>query len=368
MLLRGRFIDRLAGSAGGLVLGLGLLWSSAAAADLAAGAGPRLAEVLQSGQATALALTWTIGRPGEPLDKLRLDGGSASLQHCEGTACESVGATLTLTAGQGGQLLSGLRAAELPRLRSAEAGAREAADRRLDLLLAGGATLGRWQLDRAEWPTPPDGYGLAEFLDELAHKLRQSGKARPPVAIPSTVADLEALRVQLRLTPRARPGGLLTIEHGLVRVTPAEGSLPRSPLPRPFERPLSPGEAQQLVVALQAAQLDKLDEVVPKRAAPAIGDDDGRLATFHLWPAEPAVAKDSGPAARARPPRGPGVELGAGPKTAPLAAAEPRGIERYLADLMRSSAQPLFQELVTLLLAEPPPARSGRGATPARPR
>ncbi len=65
MLLRGRFIDRLAGSAGGLVLGLGLLWSSAAAADLAAGAGPRLAEVLQSGQATALALTWTIGRPGE---------------------------------------------------------------------------------------------------------------------------------------------------------------------------------------------------------------------------------------------------------------------------------------------------------------
>ena len=52
-----------------------------------------------------------------------------------------------------------------------------------------------------------------------------------------------------------------------------------------------------------------------------------------------------------------------------LAPSTVGGIERYLADLMRSSAQPLFQELVALLLAEPPPpARSGRGAAPAHPR
>lgn len=351
---------------GGLLLGLELLWPAAAAADLTAGAAPRLAEALQRGQAAALTLTWTMGREGEAVDKLRIDGGSASLQHCEAAGCAAVGAPLTLTAGQGGQLLSVLRAAELPRLRSAEVGARAAADRRLELLLAGGpgaAPLGLWQLDRAEWPTPPDGYGPAEFLDELARTLRQSVKTRPPVPIPTTVAELQELRVQLRLTPRSRPGGLVTIERGLVHVAPAEGSLPRSPLPRPFERPLTPSEEEQLVSALQAAQLDKLDQVVPRRVAPAIGDDDGRLVTLHLWRAEPVAAKDAGPASRTRPPatRGSVPELASGPKTAPSSPAEPRfeprGIERYLADLLRSPAQPLCQKLVELLLADPPPAR-----------
>lgn len=359
-LLHGRFTDRLAGYAGGLLLGLGLLWPTAAAAELASGAAPRLAEALQRGQAAALALTWTMGREGEAVDKLRIDGGSASLQRCEAAGCAAVGAPLTLTAGQGGQLLSVLRAAELPRLRSAEVGARATADRRLELGLAGGpgaAALGLWQLDRAEWPTPPDGYGAADFLDELARTLRQSAKTRQPVPIPTTVAELQELRVQLRLTPRSRPGGLLTIEHGLVHVAPAEGSLPRSPLPRPFERPLTSSEAEQLVSALQAAQLDKLDQVVPRRAAPAIGDDDGRLVTLHLWRAEPAAVKDAVPTGRARPTakREPVSE-----PTLPAPAAprfEPRGIERYLADLLRSPAQPLCHKLVELLLAEPPPAR-----------
>lgn len=345
------------------MLGLGLLWPAAAAAELASGAAPRLAEALQRGQATAFALTWTMGREGEAVDKLRIDGGSASLQHCEASGCAAVGAPLTLTAGQGGQLLSVLRAAELPRLRSAEVGARAAADRRLELGLAGGpgAALGLWQLDRAEWPTPPDGYGAADFLDELARTLRQSAKTRQPVPIPTTVAELQELRVQLRLTPRSRPGGLLTIEHGLVHVAPAEGSLPRSPLPRPFERPLTPSEAEQLVSALQAAQLDKLDQVVPRRAAPAIGDDDGRLVTLHLWRAEPAAVKDAVPTGRARPTAKREPVSAPGPKTIPPAPAEqrfePRGIERYLADLLRSPAQPLCQKLVELLLAEPPPAR-----------
>ena len=366
MLLRGRFTDRLAGYVSGLVLGLGLLWPAAAAAELTAGAAPRLAEALQRGQAAALALTWTMGREGEAVDKLHIDGGSASLQHCAASGCAAVGSPLTLTAGQGGQLLSVLRAAELTRLRSAEVGERAAADRRLELRLAGGpgaAPLGLWQLDRADWPTPPDGYGPAEFLDELARQLRQSAKIRQPVPIPTTVAELQELRVQLRLTPRTRPGGLVTIEHGLVRVAPAEGSLPRSPLPRPFERPLTQGEEEQLLGALQAAQLDKLDQVVPRRTAPAIGDDDGRLVTLHLWRAEPAAAREVGPAGPARPTgkRGPSPELAPGPKTAPTAPTElrfePRGIERYLADLLRSPAQPLCQKLVGLLLADPPPAR-----------
>ncbi len=364
----------LVGWLAGVVLGAGL-WPGAASAQLPATAASPLNTVLRDGQGEAVKLTWTIGRPGAATDLLHIDWGQATLQHCDPPvesappACAAVGSPLTLTAGQRGQLVSVLRAAELPILRTADADARAAADRTLELAVtAGGATksIGRWQLARSDWPNPPDGYGLASYLDELAQKLRRMAQVRPPVAIPSTVAELAELRVQLRLTPRARPGGLVTIEHGLVHVVPAEGSLPRSPQPGPWERPLQAGEGEQLVKALQAAQLDRLDQVVTKRAAPAIGDSDGRVATLHLMRAEPLEEKAAGGKALSR--SGPPA-----PRPTPVVTTgglreEPRGLERYLTDLMRSPAQPLLGQLVELLLAPPPVAapRAGKAKPPER--
>ena len=374
-LRRRRVTDALVGWLAGITLSAGLLVPLAASAEISAATAAPLNTVLQSGQAEAVKLTWTLGRPGEALELLRIDGGRATLQRCEpaGEApaqagCAAVGAPLTLTPGQRGQLVSVLRAAELPSLRTADPDARAAADRALELAVAASprtTTIGRWQLARSDWPTPPDGYGLASYLDELAQKLRRGAQTRPPVAIPSTVAELAELRLQLRLTPRARPGGLVTIEHGLVHVTPAEGSLPRSPPPPAWERPLQPSEAEQLVKSLQAAQLDHLDQVVAKRAAPAIGDSDGRLATLHLMRAEPVVSIDASPpktTSRLSDQPAPKPN-GSAPATAPL-REEPRGVERYLTDLMRSAAQPLLSQLVELLLA-PPPAPAPRARKPS---
>jgi hypothetical protein len=159
--------------------------------------------------------------------------------------------------------------------------------------------------------------------------VQRSAQARPLVPVPTTVQELQGLRVQLRITPRTRPGGVVSIENGLVHVTPAEGSLPRSPQPRSFERPLLDSEQEDLIKVLQAAQLDQLDAVVPKRAAPAIGDDDGRLAALHLIPEGKQPLR-----------------------------VEPRGIERYLADLLRSPARPLCEKLIDMLLASPPAVAS----------
>lgn len=374
MLRRGCLACSLAGGLAGVLLAAGPLLPSAAAAEMSAEAARRLQAVLQAGQVETLKLAWTMGREEAGSESLRIDGGRATLLRCEPSPelpanspanpspnlapnlapaaatherCRALGVPLGLTAGQREQLMSALRSADLPHLRSADADVRAAADRRLELEGAA-APLGRWQLSRSEWPTPPDGYGLAEFFDELAHKLRQGATARPPVSIPTTVAELAALRVQLRLTPRTRPGGLVTIEHGLVHVTPAEGSLPRSPPPRPWERPLDKSEEEQLVRALQAAQLEQLDQQVPKRGAPAIGDEDGRLATLHLLRADPAAAPS-------------GRKPASSVSDADPVRVEPRGIERYLADLMRSPARPLCQQLIELLLAEPP-AAAARGA------
>jgi hypothetical protein len=318
------------------------------AAQLPAESAERLAEALQAGPADALRLTWAIGRSDEAHHRLLVEGGRASLLACsDPAACQPLGTAVALSAGQRAQLMSVLRAADLPHLRSADPDSLAAADRALEVTLESpGASPGepprqpahgRWQLPRSEWPLPPppDGYGVAEFLDELARTVRKAAQVRPPVPVPTTVSELQAVRLQLRLTPRTRPGGLVTIENGLVHVTPAEGSLPRLPLPRPFERPLAPGEQEALLQVLQAAQLDKLDEVVPKRATPAIGDDDGRLAALHLIPQGKQPLR-----------------------------LEPRGIERYLSDLMRSPARPLCEKLVELLLT--PPAASARPARSAR--
>lgn len=355
MLRRRRPVAGLAGGILGLLLGPGGSLAPAAAAELPAAVAQRLTTVLQSGQVDALKLVWTMGRQAEAHEQLQLDHGRATLQRCApqteaaaAPSCQAVGTPLVLTPGQREQLISALRSADLPHLRSADADARATVDRGLELLNPDSTTpLSRWQLSRSDWPTPPDGYGLAEFFDELGRKLKQTATARQPVPIPTTVAELDALRVQLRLTPRTRPGGLVTIEHGLVRVTPTEGSLPRSPPPRPWERPLSASEGEQLVSALQAAHLDELDQRVPKRAAPAIGDDDGRLATLHLLRAEPVLATLPQGSKAER-------ELSRELPATDTVRVEPRGIERYLTDLMRSSAQPLCQKLVALLLADPP--------------
>jgi hypothetical protein len=293
-----------------------------AAQPIAVGASAKaLTEALRDDSATSLRLTWTLG-PGQ---RLEIDAGSAALLRCgdgEPSACTAVGTTLSLSAGERAQLVSRLRASELAGLHSSEAA--QESDRALGLS-SGARALGSWRLPRADWPTPPDGYGLPDYLDDLGRRIKQASEARKPVAVPRTVDELRALRVQVKLEPRRRPGGLLVIEGGTLRLQPQEGFVPRSPAPRPTGRPLLPAEEQQLLLQLQAAQLETLEAQVEKRAEPAIGDDDGRLLTLHLMPAEHS----------------------------PAALGQPRGLQRYVADLRRSPAAPLVDLLVSWLTAAP---------------
>jgi hypothetical protein len=295
-----------------------------------AGANPalqRLQSALLSDDAE-VTVTWEIGPPSGPRAQLRIEGGRAQLRDCPpGGACTEVAAQRPLTAGQKARLLSGLRAAGLPTLRSAgpESGT---PDRSLAVALAG-AQAGTWRLPRADWPAPPGGdtEGLAAFLDELADGLRRQATARRPLPVPRSAAELARIQLKVRLLPRERPGGVLSLVHGVASITPEEGTQPRTPRPTPWQRKLSEAEQEALAQALAAADLDRLEEQVPRREAPAIGDSDGRLLTLHLLP-----LLDEGEA-----------------------AGQPRGLQRYLADLLRSPARPLFDRLLALLLE--PPAR-----------
>lgn len=317
-----------------------VLLAGAALAPVAARASGGAAAIqgaLQAGDADALTLTWTRGRPDAVHTELRIAAGKAVLRRCTaggaGASCTEVGTSQALSGGQKEQLLSGLRAAGFATLRTSDADAVALADRGLEVAVRG-APAGTWQLPRGEWPAPPDGYGAAEFLDDLGTRIEQAASARQPVAVPRTLDELQRVRVQLRLSPRRSPGGVVVVERGTAQVTPEEGSLPRVPRPRPFSRALTPGEQAELLAALQAAGLETLDTQVPRRAQPAVDDADGRVATLHLLPLD-----------------------GEADKGAPL----PRGCERYLADFQRSPAAPLLNQLVGWVTS-PPPA-TGKAAS-----
>lgn len=310
-----------------------------AAATEGAAALQRLNRALVGEQVDALRLVWTGGVPGAgAYRRLRIESGKATLERCD-ASCQQVGAALALSGGERAQLISRLRSAELGALRDSE---QETPDRQLEIAVEG-AAIGHWKLARADWPAPPDGYGVADYLDELAKRIEKGASARSAVAVPATAAELGSLRLQLRVQPRNRAGGLVVVEAGKLRVTPEEGSLARTPRPRPFERPLSSDEQSQLIANLKAARLDELDGLVPKRGQPAIGDEDGRVATLHLMPADGGSA-----------------------------TGNPRGYERYLTDLSRSPASALVGQLLGFLVTESsqraaqtaaaPRSLSGRGA------
>lgn len=311
-----------------LVFSILFTWALTLAAPgtlLAAPTLQALQESLVRGQADGLSLsmTWEIGLPGAPRRALQisLDGGSAELAGCP---------PLTLTAGQRDRLLSGLRSANVATLRGLPREQTGRADRTLTLR-ARGAQVGAWTLPRADWPAAADDGGLAAFLDELAERIERGAAARRPLPVPRTLAELDGVRLKLHLAPARAPGGVLLIERGVASVTPEEGLKARHPPPAPWQRPLSEEERERLLRGLQAAGLDHLEEAVPARAAAAIGDTDGRVATLHLLPPE----EGGGGGGR-------GVQ------------GQPRGLKRFLADLQRSPAQPLIDQLVQLV--EVPPA------------
>lgn len=312
-------------------VGLCLALSGPLSAAAQPAAGPKsLADVLRDDSAATLRLSWSLSQG----QRLEIEAGSASLIRCsepESARCAKVGAPLLLSAGERAQLVSRLRASDLGSLASSETP--QPSDRSL-LLWQGSRQLGGWRLSRGDWPTPPDGQALPEFLDDLGRRIQQASEARRPIAVPQSLEELRALRLQLRLEPRRRPGGLVVIEGGKLRVQPAEGFVPRSPAPRPSVRGLSLQEEQQLLSLLTQAQLDTLEQRVEAREEPAIGDDDGRLLTLHLMPSE-----------------GSPTQLG-----------QPRGLKRYLADLRRSPAQPLVDLCVSWLTTVPAPESPERAS------
>jgi hypothetical protein len=317
---------------------------AASAAPESAAAYKQLSAALSSEQADALKVTWTRGAPTDgTYQRLRIESGRAALERCE-ASCAPVGAPLALSAGEKSQLISRLRGAELASLRDSDPAL--PVDRQLDIAVSG-AAVGQWRLPRAEWPTPPDGYGLADYLDELGRRIEREAQKRPLVPIPGSVAELRGVRLKLHLHPRLRPGGVVIVEGGRLRVMPEEGSVARQPRPQPVDRPLSSDEEDRLLGLLLAAKLDDIDAAVPKRGQPAIGDEDGRIATLHLLPID---ATDKNKTGKASP--------------------QPRGYERYLADLQRSAAGPLLKQLVTWLvsdLSEGQKSAAGPGTAAGRP-
>src|SRR5262245_20077227 len=101
-------------------LGLTAFSPPAAAGPEGAAGLKRLGEVLRSEQADALRLIWVSGAPENgPYRRLRIESGQAALERCAGD-CQPLGAPIVLSAGERSQLLSRLRAADLPALRDSE--------------------------------------------------------------------------------------------------------------------------------------------------------------------------------------------------------------------------------------------------------
>jgi len=323
------------------LVGVGLFAAAASAQSEA------LQSVLSPGSGDALTLSWRQGLSGGDLTQLRLIAGVAQVERCT-PSCQPVGKPQTLTSGQKEQILSGLRSANLLSLRSSDE-AEMAADRELTLTVPSRPPL-RIALPRSEWPLGADGQGIAGLLDELVLKITQASQARPQLTVPRTAEELAALKIQLTVTTNKQPGGLLVIEHGTLSITPEEGSLPRKPRPKPLSRLLSPSEQTQLLTALASVDFDRLEQSVPQRARPAIGDDDGRLVTLHLLPATLMSPPSAKLAQRGSTP----IAKAAAPSTTPPTnPRQPRGLKRYMADWVRSPAEPALRLLTSWLLLTP---------------
>src|SRR5205814_875436 len=137
-----------------------------------------LAGALARGDLAGLTLVWTAGLPGAARQRLDIRDGSAQVLSCPAAAepCREGSPKVPLTPGQRDRLLSGLRGAGLPALRSAD----DATDRTLVLTLPGARPY-KWQVMRNDWPAAQGGEGLALFLDELSDGLRHAAQARAPL-------------------------------------------------------------------------------------------------------------------------------------------------------------------------------------------
>ncbi len=330
-----------------VVVGAGLF------AGTALGQSESLQSVLHPSLGDSLSLSWRQGLPDGEGTQLRIESGVAKVERCR-PACQPVGRPQTLTSGQKEQILSGLRSAGLGSLRSSDE-AEMAADRELTLTVPARSPL-RLALPRSVWPTGADGHGVAAVLDDLILKIVQASSARPLVSVPRTTAELADVKVQLAVSANKQPGGLLSIEHGTLSITPEEGSVARTPRPKASSRLLSAEEQAALLAALQSLDFDRMEETIPARARPAIGDEDGRLATLHLWPASPIGQRFAKVAQRGR------VVI-AKPASLPALAAQrqPRGLKRYVADWVRSPAEPALRLLSSWLLLSPTAAPSVPG-------
>lgn len=276
----------------------------------------RLQAALMSGDGADLSVVWEISADKGASRRLSLATGKAQLAACQDTTCLPPHYTITLTPGQRERLLSALRGSDLHQLRSGEG----PADRRLTVRLKDSS--GSWSLLRSSWPVPPAGGGLADYLDDMANDMDSLSRQRPTLPVPATLAALDQVQLTFTLKPRTGPGGTVVISHGRAAITPTEGTVPRTPRPQPSVRQLTQDELSRLVQHLAA--LDGLLDKVPQRSGPLVGDVDGRQASLYLAP------QDDLP------------QLG-----------RPFGLQRLLADLLRSPAAPLCQQLVGLLGAAP---------------
>ncbi len=296
-----------------------------------------------------LSLSWRQGLGGGDTTQLRISEGTAQAERCS-PDCTPLGKPLPLTSGQKEQILSGLRSAGLESLRSTEE-AEMTADRELSLLLPGQKPL-RIARPRMDWPGSQDGQGIATTLDELLRSLVQKSAQRAQLSLPQSLEELAELRLMLSVSTSKQPGGQLTIEHQTLTITPEEGSLPRTPRPRPSSRLLTAAEQAQLVKALQGLDFDRLEAAIPQRARPAVGDDDGRLLQLHVL----AASAVPSPAAKVAQ-RGGAVAQSPVAKPAAAPPKQPRGLRRYVADWVRSPAGPAVRLLgswLQLNLPTPP--------------
>lgn len=332
------------GLMGSVLVGMGI-WAASASAQSEA-----LQGALRPGAGDALSLSWRQGLPDGERTQLSIDAGVAKVERCS-PACQPIGRPLLLSPGQKEQILSGLRSASLLDLRSSDE-AEMTADRELRLSVPTRPPL-KLQLPKSEWPLGPDGQGIAGLLDDLILKIVQAGSARPQVTVPRTIEELAELKLQLTVTTQQQPGGVLVIEHGTLSITPEEGSLPRKPRPKPTARLLSPAEQEQLLTVLRLLDFDRLEESIPVRARPAIGDDDGRLVTLHLLPASSVATPSAKVAGRGS------LSISKATmtptQTAPtVVPKQPRGLKRYMADWVRSPAEPVVRLLASWLLLHSP--------------
>lgn len=311
-----------------------------------------LQDLLRPGAMDSLKLSWRKGQADSDRLVLQLDAGVAKVERCD-AACQPLGQALTLTSGQKEQLLSGLRSASVASLRSGQ-DAELTADRALSLVMPGRAPV-VVSLSRSDWPTSSDGQGIASMLDDLILQIVQKSSARPLVDVPRTVADLANVTVQLTVSTSKHPGGLLRIDHGTLSITPEEGSLARQPRPKPVTRILSAEEQQQLVSALQSLDFERLESAIPVRTRPAIGDEDGRVVTLHLLPSAPLQSTKSKLAQT----RG---TLGTLKRAPVKEARQARGLRRYMADFVRSDAEPALRLLSGWLLLHPPQVPRAAGS------